>query len=401
MSDSRSIDWHQVARRLSPAADRTRAEWAADIVLFGIAVAVVALSPLQYPHFPSRWWIWDLALGALAALSIWWTRRHPLLIGILVIIPGSIAISASAGTLTGVYRMGLLAPIVPGLIVTVLHIGTALPYHAIIPLPDLPWRVWVIMLPLLYAFPFSVGLLGRARRQVIAGLRDAAARDRQQYEQHLQTARQEERQQIAREMHDVLAHRISLMSVHAGALEYRVASNTPPSMEDLRQATRVIRESAYGAVDDLRDLLGLLRSDAAVSSTAPQPRLVDLDTLLAQAGAAGQRVDFTSDARPESIRETTQRTAYRVVQEALTNARKYAPCATVTLRLEHRGDRLGIRVCNPVPPGVTAADPVLTTGNGLVGLDERVTLDGGTFHAGVVDGEFRLEAILITEESGR
>ena len=109
-----------------------------------------------------------------------------------------------------------------------MHIACAIPYHAVVPIPGLPWKVWLVLLPLMYALAVCFGLLGRARRQVIAGLRESAARDRERYEERLAATRQEERERIAREMHDVLAHRISLLSVHAGALEFRAGSRRAP-----------------------------------------------------------------------------------------------------------------------------------------------------------------------------
>ena len=135
-------------------------------------------------------------------------------------------------------------------------------------------------------------------------------------------------------MHDVLAHRISLLSMHAGALEFRTTSPSPPRADELNRAARVIRENAQAAVEDLRELLGLLRSDGELGTGAPQPRLADLPALVQDAVAAGQRIDYASDANPRRLRETTQRTAYRVVQEALTNARKHAPGAAVTPAME-------------------------------------------------------------------
>lgn len=401
MSERRAIDLRALAARLSPAADRTRGEWATDIGLTALAVVVWALSPLNQPQVPAAWWPWDLLLGAAATASIWWTRRHPLLIGALAIIPGALSLSAVVGTLVAVLRMGMLAPVVPGFVLVGLHVLTALPYHAVLPIPGMPWVVWVTTIPLLYGLLFCIGLLGRARRQVIVGLREAAARDRERYEQRLATVRRDERERIAREMHDVLAHRISLLSMHAGALAYRARSEKPPTAAELEDATGVIRASAEAAVEDLRDLLGLLRGDGELGSGSPQPRLADLDALLADAAAAGQRVDIRIDAQPDRLRESTQRTAFRVVQELLTNARKHAPAATVELRLTEKRDRLAIVASNEVTPGVTWLDVARSGGSGLVGLEERVRLDGGTFRATVEDGRFRAEAQLLTRGGAR
>jgi signal transduction histidine kinase len=183
--------------------------------------------------------------------------------------------------------------------------------------------------------------------------------------------------------------------MHAGALAYRVESPSPPDAEEVAQASHVIRESAQAAVEDLRELLGLLRSDEELGTGMPQPRLADLADLIGDAVAAGQVVEFSSDANPERLRETTQRTAYRVVQEALTNARKHAPNAPVRVLLRQDRSQLTIEAANAVPPGVTRWD-LPPPGNGLVGLEERVRIDGGRFRATVEAGEFRLRADLPT-----
>ena len=327
-------------------------------------------------------------------MAIWWTRRYPVLTSVLLIIPGALAISASVGVLVSVYRMGLLAPVIVGAVVTGLHIAIALPYHAILPLPGMPLIVWLIVVPLMYVLSFCIGLLGRARRQLIAGLRESAARDRERYEEQLAATRRDERQRIAREMHDVLAHRISLLSMHAGALEYRASGPSMPDAAELQHSARVIRENARAAVEDLRELLGLLRSDDELGTGPPQPRLEDLGDLIDDAITAGQRVSFRSDADLQRVRANTQRTAYRVVQEALTNARKHAPQTLVSVRVSQEPHRLTIVASNPLAPGVTARD--VSAGNGLIGLEERVQIDGGAFSATVVDGEFRLRAELPT-----
>lgn len=389
--------WRRVAAVLSPAVGRTRLEWLTDALLFGFALLVWAqvAIPATAPHLPAWWRPWDLTLGAIATGAIWWTRRYPLAVGLILVVPGALAISAGVGALVSVYRMGLLAAVPAALVVTGIHILTALPYHAILPLPGMTWLVWVIVIPLLYALCLCIGLLGRARRQLIVGLRESAARDRERFEERLATIRRDERQRIAREMHDVLAHRISLLSMHAGALEYRATSPTPPEPTELKDAAHVIRENAQAAVEDLRELLGLLRSDDELGTGAPQPHLADLSRLVDDAVLAGQRVDFVDEAKPARLRDTTQRTAYRVVQEALTNARKHAPQAPVTVRLSQNRSWLTILATNPVPPGVTAHD-LPRTGNGLVGLEERVRLEGGNFETTVREGRFRLFAELPT-----
>jgi signal transduction histidine kinase len=393
MSETAAGTTRRLVARLSPAVARSRAEWWTDGILFGISLLFLANVQAQGVDLPAEWLPWDVALGVIASASIWWTRRYPLMVGALMIVPGALALTAATGALVAVYRMGLLAPVLPAVLLTAAHISAALPYHFVLPVSGMNAILWLIVIPLLYALCLCIGLLGRARRQVIVGLRAEAARERERYEERLLTSRRDERQRIAREMHDVLAHRISLLSMHAGALEYRAASATPPTSPELAEAAHVIRENASAAVEDLRELLGLLRSDDELGTGAPQPRLSDLESLVDDAAAAGQRIELSSDARPERLRETTQRTAYRVVQEALTNARKHAPHALVHVRLHQERDWLSIETRNAVQPGMTLWD-LPPAGNGLIGLEERVRIDGGTFSTTIAEGEFQLRVDL-------
>jgi signal transduction histidine kinase len=392
-------------RRVSPfAVPRRPVDWAVDGALFTVSVVLWWWNglPEVHPQIPAWFWPVDRALGLLACVLIWWTRRYPVFCALIVLLPGTVAITAGLPTLVVIYRMALLARPVTSLLITALHIVCALPYHAVVPIPGLVWVAWLIVLPLVYALALCVGLLVRARRHVIEGMRASAERDRESYERRIVDTRRDERERIAREMHDVLAHRISLLSVHAGALAFRAGSATALAPEEVRQAATVIRENAHLAVEDLRELLELLRDDPdALGSLHPQPRLADVADLAREAQAAGQRVDLIIDADGSQIRETVQRTAYRVVQESLTNARKHAPGAAVRVRVT--GSEKGVRVLveNLVPVGVTNIDlrsgPPPTpggSGTGLIGLAERVRLDGGTLGSGIEAGRFRVCADL-------
>ncbi|WP_432548127.1 sensor histidine kinase [Kineococcus sp. SYSU DK004] len=389
--------WRDLVGRVSPfAVPRRPGEWAQDAVVFALSLLLWSWfgSPLVSPQVPDWFWPVDRTLGLVACCLLWWTRRSPLACALLLVVPGSLAVTAGFPVLVGVSRLGLLGRPRTAVLVTALHVGCALPYHALVPVPGMSWLAWSVTIPLLYALALCVGLLGRARRQVVVGLTEAAARDRERYEERLAATRREERERIAREMHDVLAHRISLLSLHAGALEFRAWSPAPPAVQEVRAAATVIRENAHLAVEDLRELLCLLRADAEELGTGrPQPRLSDLAGLVRESRAAGQRVDVVVDVEGRRLGESVQRTVYRVVQECLTNARKHAPHTEVRVRVSGDDDRVHVTVDNPVPVGVTDAD-LPGRGNGLVGLAERVRLDGGTLRAGVDAGRFRVRADL-------
>jgi signal transduction histidine kinase len=206
--------------------------------------------------------------------------------------------------------------------------------------------------------------------------------------------RHAERERIAREMHDVLAHRISLLSLHAGALEFHPHA----SPEEVARAAGVIRASAHQALEDLRAVIGLLR-DGTVGDAPepPQPTLAALPDLLDESRAAGMRLN--ADLRvadPTAVPEVVGRHALRIVQEALTNARKHAGSAPVDLRIDGGpGQGLTIEVRNPVAVLAAGAAEIPGSGTGLVGLAERAALSGGRLEHGLDErGNFRLRAWL-------
>jgi signal transduction histidine kinase len=231
------------------------------------------------------------------------------------------------------------------------------------------------------------GLYLRGRRDLAASERAAALAAEREQQQQIERARLTERARIAQEMHDVLAHRISLLSMLAGGLAYR----KDLSSEETRAAALAIQENAHQSLNELRGVLGSLRSDGGLE--APQPTLAHVEALFDEVRAAGQQVEVhdTIDDR-DLVPTHTCRHAYRIVQEALTNARKHAPGARVRAELGGRpGEGLCIRVTNPTPPG---ALPGPGGRLGLVGLAERTRLAGGTLDHTLADGHFVLDARL-------
>ena len=186
-------------------------------------------------------------------------------------------------------------------------------------------------------------------------------------------ARSAERSRIAMEMHDVLAHRLSLLALHSGVLSTRTDTLPAPVVERLR----LLRTTSTEALADLRDVLGALRGPGAGDRLTPV--ITEVDDLVEQARAAGQNVEMTTDGRPDQAPTTHRLAAYRIVQEALTNARKHAAGADVTVRVGYRPPVTVIEVTN------TAGTPItdgVASGYGLVGLRERVTALGGQLRAG-------------------
>ncbi len=194
-----------------------------------------------------------------------------------------------------------------------------------------------------------------------------------------------ERNRIAREMHDVLAHRISLVAMHAGVLSYR-ADLTP---QQTREIAGVIQENAHASLGELRSVLTSLRDDLGVDP--PQPTLERLGDLCAEAVASGQRLEVADTRATAVLSPVVGRHAYRIVQECLTNARKHAPGAVVTLSLSGApGSGLAIECRNPI--GSPAVIP--GAGLGLIGIGERAAMLGGTLDTGLQDGQFRVQVWL-------
>ncbi len=240
----------------------------------------------------------------------------------------------------------------------------------------------------LIAIPPLLGTVVRVRR----------SGERQLAEQELrhsgERALLEERQRIARELHDVVAHHMSVIAIQAEAAPYKTADPPPELVESFGD----IRASALAGLTELRRVLGVLRADGR--DTAPQPGLAELDALLDSARSGGVSVTVTSSGDPVTLPEGVDLSAYRIVQEALSNAIRHAPGSHVQVHLAYRPDALALEICNDA---VLTAVPVLVAsgehsgggGNGLVGMRERAAMLGGSLDAGPAeDGGFRVSAVL-------
>ena len=216
------------------------------------------------------------------------------------------------------------------------------------------WQLTVGLL--LTAVALGWGLFVRAQRELFKGLRERGQ----------EKAREAERRRIAREMHDVLAHRLSILSVHAGALE-NAGDRLPP---EYAETAKVIRTSARTALEELREVIGLLRSEEASAVEPPQPTLDQLPALLAESRAAGLTVNY--EPQRTTVPDLVGRTAYRAIQEGLTNARKHGAGDTVQLTIDN-GPPLVVELTSHGHAPATLPG----TGTGLVGLAERVELAGG------------------------
>lgn len=270
------------------------------------------------------------------------------------------------------------------------------------PVSGLPSLWWVVLVFAAYAALVGWGTLIRANRALISSLRERAEHAEADQARRTDEARAAERAMIAREMHDVLAHRLSLLATYAGALAYR--PDAPP--EQLSRAAEVVRSGAHQALQELREVIGVLRDDSGTLSDltagrSPVPGIAGLPGLVEESRAAGTRVCAGGDAWPAAemtagVPDTTGRTVYRVVQEGLTNARKHAPGEPVSVTLRGGpGTGLAVSVVSRLASASAGgAAGVPGTGTGLIGLAERVELAGGTLDWRKSGGEFRLCARL-------
>lgn len=263
-----------------------------------------------------------------------------------------------------------------------------------------PWNtsLGVITAGLLFtAVPVLLGMYAADRHRLIQALTDRA--ERAEREQHLlaRQARAEERVRLAGEMHDVVTHRVSLMVLQSGALRITATD------ERTREAAEELRAAGCQALEELRDLIGVLRSSATSEpSTSDKPgpsdgaALPPLADLVAESESVGVPVELVEDGNPLFASPVVARTAYRVVQEALTNVRKHAPGAPTRVHVRYGADRVLLTVRNSAP--THPSDTALTasgSGTGLLGLRQRVELVGGTLRARAeTDGGFSLNATL-------
>ncbi|MGW1534893.1 sensor histidine kinase [Streptomyces aureus] len=210
----------------------------------------------------------------------------------------------------------------------------------------------------------------------------------------------EERTTIARELHDVVAHHMSVVAIQAEAAPYRV-ENPPPELE---QAFVTIRENAVAALTELRRVLGVVRAEDYEAPEAPQPTLADLDGLLANVRDAGLSVDKTVTGAVRELPQGVELSAYRIVQEALSNSLRHAPGASARVEIGYVLGGLGLRIVNgPAPVAVLEKSPH-GAGHGITGMRERVTMLDGEMTTGVMDdGGYEVTVFLPVpsgEESG-
>lgn len=334
-------------------------------------------------------------VGMVAVAALWWRRRAPLVVAGLTFLAAAAAPMAGGAAIVSVYTVAAhrrLGASPAAVALSVLYLVSGAVSLVLFPDDDLGVVGGVVATVVLTVAVYGWGLAARSRRELLVALAERAERAEADQHARLAATRRAVRARIAAEMHDVLAHRLSLLSLHAGAIELRPDA----APKDLAAAARVVRSSAHLALDDLRAVIGVLRGNTP-GDLAPPPTLADLDALVAESRAAGMSVEVvdTLPAEPPVPAESG-RHAYSAAREALTNARKHAPGQAVHLAATASPcDGVRIEVTNPVGAPVPSSAAIPGAGVGLVGLRERVELAGGHLDHGIDEtGTHRVEVWL-------
>ncbi|WP_081236855.1 sensor histidine kinase, partial [Streptomyces viridosporus] len=293
---------------------RTVRDWLVDFSCFLLSVLMglaAAATLADVSSAPEPLIAVDQVLGVLSCAAVWLRRRRPLGLA-AVMVPVSFVSETSGGVaVIALFTLAVHRPFRYVAWVGGAHLVIVPLYFWWRPDPELPYLAALVLFVVLFAAVVGWGMFVRSKRQLILSLRDRARRAETEARLRAEQAQRLAREAIAREMHDVLAHRLTLLSVHAGALEFR--PDAP--REEIARAAGVIRESAHEALQDLREIIGVLRAGESDDAGRPQPTLAALDTLVAESRQAGMKVALEQRVTdPAAVPASVGRTAYRIVQ---------------------------------------------------------------------------------------
>jgi signal transduction histidine kinase len=363
--------------------------WAKEHVFEGVALVGVVLTQVD---------VWNgvdenrsrLAAVALCTAGALLFRRRAPFAAPLVVATGAFVLTfldaAAAYDLDAMFIVLLLACWAAGSLPDVRQAAIAFlavltsGWTVFLRAPDLPWTelIW-LSFPLTGVFAISAAAARHAERA------QAAEERARRSEEQAERAVEDERSRIARELHDVIAHSVSVMTVQAGAVRRLLA----PEQEREREALLTVEETGRQALTEMRRLLGVLRRPDETAALAPQPGLATLEQLVAQVREAGLPVEIRFEGEPIGLPPGIDLSAYRIVQEALTNALKHAGPARAWVVVRYGADQVEVEVAND---GVSNGSG---DGYGLIGMRERVALCGGDLTAGPrTGGGFTISARL-------
>ncbi|WAL68837.1 histidine kinase [Amycolatopsis cynarae] len=344
----------------------------ADAGLIALAAVDAALNHLTGPV--------TVGVAILAVAALLFRRRWPMPVFLLTL-PALALVGSGIATLVALYAVAvrysnryLLTG--GGLLAAIGYLFPGLDYQ----FPRSDMVLTVIYATMTAAAPIFFGRLVHAQRELALRLEDIRQAREHERELDAQAILAKERNQLAREMHDVVSHQVSLIAVQAGALGVSTTDTA------VKTAADNIRTLSVDTLDELRHMVNLLRaSGSQATELTPQPTLSDLDRLVS---GSGIETHLTGSA-PQDVDTAAQRTIYRTIQEALTNVRKHAPGSTATVDIAYDDTDLTVTVTNTRPGRPTLQLP--SARHGLIGLQERAALLGGTIMTTpTADGGFRL-----------
>ena len=358
----------------------------AVLVLASFAGGLVLLYAVLENGPVGAWRQVDLLCGALGCAALLLSRRWPIAVALALAAMACVVASAGVANMVALYFVARYRSLRIAIAIAVADVGAGWIFWLLYPGNDVIALTLTVNIAIAAAVT-AWGALIQSQRALVDAFRERAERAEEEKALREDHIRATERTRIAREMHDVVAHRISLVALHAGGLE--VAPQHQP--DDVRRAAALIRTSAVDALDELRVAIGVLREDEPRS--LDQPGFDRLDDLVAEARSAGQDVELQLDPAIDPAPATgVGRDVYRIVQEGLTNARKHAPGERVKVTVVRADDAAEVTVVN------RCSDRTLGmpgSRSGLIGLVERATLAGGTLsHSATPSGEFELRARL-------
>ncbi|MEU9605175.1 histidine kinase [Streptomyces sp. NPDC048057] len=368
--------------------------WDGAVTGFWLLAALIDVTSGGWQRIPHNnddtplWLVWVMSFGL--ALPLYVRRRRPLA-ALLLVLPFALlsawtGANLQAALLQLVFVFGIALRLRLRILVMVLGAIIVPPVVGTFRYPVGSWDMQVV--PMLYAFTIVAlfGIAVRSRQEYTASLMERAQRLEVERDQQAQLAAAAERTRIAREMHDIIGHNLSVITGLADGGRYAAAKSPERAVE----ALDAISTTSRTALTELRRLLGVLREDVAATAgagpwepqstpRAPQPALSDLNQLVDGVRAAGLPVRLVAHGRPQPLPPGQQLTVYRVIQEALTNTLKHAgPDATATVRLTHAPGSLTATVTNTGPP---LKEPSRAGGRGITGMRERTALYDGSLEA--------------------
>ena len=384
-------------------APRRPPDWVLDLIAVAL-VLLTGLFPVPRMPFPDPAVLVLLPVTAVvAALALLLRRRLPvtalaltlLCYGVTVLMhvpmlgPGIAAVIAAYSMAGRVPRIAaLLGGGLAAVVIALLSLRTV---------PDLSVDPRVFQVAAALAVAVALGDSARSRREYLAAVTERAERAERSREVEARRRVAEERLRIARDLHDTVAHRISVISLNAGVASQALESRP----EKAREALGTIRSAARGVLSEISDLLTHLRSEEdSAAPTRPQWGMGDLPELVARMEAAGLEIDLRVDGELERVDGTAGQVGYLVVQEGLTNAHKHGRRHGVRVRIAVGSSSLRIEVLNRIEPLSSGRGEVTGDQLGLLGVRERVASAGGTVEAGLAGMDFRLLVELpLTERS--